>query len=360
MLLRHNPSVAALAELGSASIKVVGVGGGGVNALRRMGQNAIPGVDMLCVNTDAASLDAARDIKSIMLGSQSTRGQGAGGNPEVGRRAAEESKEQLLAEFRGYDLVFITAGMGGGTGTGAAPVVAAAARAAGATTVGVMTTPFQFEGTKRKLAALRALLPLQGEIDTLILVNNQQLTSIVSKHTSVQAAFALADQVMVQAIASVSRIITTPGEVNIDFADIRAVLRHGGLGLIGIARADGDRRIIQAVRAALANPLVDLRLDGAKAVLYCINAGPDVTLQEITEAGSYIASAADPEAQIFFGLNTDPARQPGDEVEVVIIATHLPQDGIGSAPASDLASQSPSPLSILQAAQNGQPFRTFS
>ena len=315
--------------IGTARIKVVGVGGAGVNAVRRVGQKALPGIELLCLNTDSASLSAAQGIRTIELGPQSTKGGGAGGDPEVGRRAAQESLAEISEEFRGIDLVFIAAGMGGGTGTGAAPVVAAAARSAGAVTVGVVTTPFQFEGTKRKLTALKGLLPLQEHIDTLIMVNNQELASAAGRNASVQTAFALADGVMVQAILAVSRIITTPGEVNIDFADIRSVLRSGGLGLMGIGRAEGDRRLINAVRAALAHPLVDLKAHGARGVLYFISAGPDVTLGEITDAGAYIASMADPEAQIFFGLNTEPNRGPGAEVEVVIIATHLPQDGFG-------------------------------
>ena len=357
MLLRHNSSsLASLPEPGTVRIKVVGVGGGGVNAVRRMGHETLLAADLLCVNTDAASLQAAHGVKTIMLGARSTKGQGAGGNPDMGRRAAEEARDLLLAEFRGYDLVFIAAGMGGGTGTGAAPVVAAAARAAGATTVGVMTTPFQFEGTKRKLAALKGILPLQDALDTLILVNNQQLTSIVSRHTSIQAAFALADQVIVQAIASVSRIITTPGEVNIDFADVRAVLRHGGLGLMGIASAGGNRRIIDALKAALADPLVDLRPEGAKGVLYFITAGPDVTLGEVADAGSYVAGIVDPDAQIFFGLNTDPTREPGADVEVVIIANRLPQNAWGNGP-----SRQASPItSLFRADSERPPFPTFS
>lgn len=346
----------------SPSVKIVGVGGAGVNAVRRLSQSGLTGLDFLCTNTDAASLAGAGGIKSIALGTQATRGMGAGGDPEIGRRAAEASKDALAAEFRGVDLVFIAAGMGGGTGTGAAPVVAAAARAAGAVTVGVVTTPFRFEGTRRKLTALKGILPLQGQIDTLILVNNQQLTAVASRTTSVQAAFALADQVMGRAIAGVSRIITTPGEVNIDFADIRAILRNGGMGLMGIASAGGERRVVDAARSALTNPLVDMPAKGAKGVLYFITAGPDVTLGEITDAGSYIAGIADPNAHIFFGLNTDAARQPGGEVEVVIIATHLPQEHlIGGPPQvkTSLASAMDplrSTIPLFQAGSHAPPF----
>lgn len=327
MILDSQSTPSSEQGLGTVRIKVVGVGGAGVNALRRMASSPIPGVELLCINTDATSLESVSGIDSIVLGASCTRGLGAGGNPEVGKRAAEEAADEVRRQFHGVDLVFIAAGMGGGTGTGASPVIASLAREMGAVTVGVVTTPFKFEGSKRKLTALKGLLPLREQIDTLILVDNQRLSAVVDKNTSMRDAFVLADRAVTQAILSVARIINIPGEVNVDFADVRAVVRDGGMGLMGIARGEGERRLINAAKTALANPLVDIKPEGAKSVLFFIDAGPDLTLSEVTDAGSYITSIAAPDAQIYFGLRTDPQRREGHEVEVMIIATHLASDG---------------------------------
>ncbi len=311
--------------LGRVKIKVAGVGGGGVNAIRRMAGTQVPGVELLCVNTDTSSLGSVPDVTTVAIGEQRTRGLGAGGNPGIGRSAAEETQERLRAHLEGADLVFIAAGMGGGTGTGAAPIVAQIAREAGALTVGVVTTPFGFEGSKRKQVAAKGLQPLREIIDTLIVVSNDRLLSAVDRHTSVQEAFGLADRVMVHAMLGVSRIINEPGDVNIDFADICAVIEKGGLGLMAIGIGDGDRRVLKAAKSALANPLLDVSAEGARGLLFVVSGGPDVTLGEMGEAGTFISEVVDPEAQIFFGMTTDAERSPGRDVEMVLIATRLPR-----------------------------------
>lgn len=342
--------------VGTVRIKVVGVGGGGVNVVRRMSKSKIPGVDLLCVNTDVCSLQGVTEIKTIALGERVTRGLGAGGNPTVGRRAAEEAQSQLKSEMQGADLVFIAAGMGGGTGTGAAPVVAQLAQEAGALTVAVVTTPFRFEGNRRKNTALDGLKPLREVIDTLIVVSNDHLMTAVKQNTSVKEAFTMADQVMVEAILGVSNIINTPGEVNIDFADIKTVIQRGGLGLMSIGHGEGDRRLVKAARSALANPLVDVKAEGAKCVLFVVNGGPDVTLAEMNDAGAYIAGVADPEAQIFFGMHTD-TQMRGGEVEIIIISTHLPtQKGYDKAQEPDSLKRLRATVPIFEADADVPPF----
>ena len=336
----HEP----LEELGRAQIKVVGVGGGGVNAIRRMAGTSIPGVELLCVNTDLHSLEGVGEATAISIGERVTRGLGAGGDPKVGLRAAEETQDKLRNYLVGADLVFITAGMGGGTGTGAAPIVAALSREIGATTVAVVTTPFSFEGSKRMAAATAGLRPLSNFIDTLILVSNDRLLSVASKKVSIRDAFALADQVMIQAILAVSRIINTPGEINVDFADIRAVLAGGGTGLMAIGHGEGEHRLQKAARAAMANPLLDISADGARSILFAVTGGSDLTLAEVNEAGAMIAEIADPDAQIFFGMHLDQAGKGDREVELILIATRLspqyPQDRTAE----------PAPVGAVQAA----------
>ena len=327
MILHRDDGNAPLEGIGTARIKVVGVGGGGVNAIRRLSATAIPGVELLGVNTDALSLYDAAGVQTITIGEQATRGLGTGGDPTIGRRAAEETRERLRSCLQDADMVFITAGMGGGTGTGAAPVVASLAKEAGAVTIGVVTIPFDFEGSRRMAVATDGLGPLRDSIDTIIPVSNERLVSLVNRYTSMHEAFTMADQVMVQAIMAVSRAINIPAEVNVDFADIRAVLENGGTGLMGIGHGAGERRVLKAAQDALSNPMLDVSADGARSVLFVVAGGPDLTLNEMSEAGSYISGFADPSAEIFFGMHTDESRDEEAEVELVMIATRLPEPG---------------------------------
>ena len=314
-------------DLGHAQIKVVGVGGAGVNAIRRMVGAPIPGVELLCVNTDATSLELAHGIPTLVIGSKLTRGLGAGGNPEVGRRAAEESQAALEAELSNADLVFVAAGLGGGTGTGAAPIIAKIAKDHGAVVVTVVTTPFTFEGTKRRTRALAGMEPLACSSDTLLMVSNDRLLSSVQRNTSIRDSFTLADRVMVDAITALSRIINQPGEINIDFADVEAVVRGGGNGVMAIGSGTGTNRVQKAARAAIENPLMDISAHGAKGVIFTVNGGPDLTMSELNEAGEYISGIVDPDAQIFFGMHIDPNKGEDDPVEAILVATRLPNAG---------------------------------
>ena len=309
---------------GQARIKVFGVGGGGVNTLRRMNASPIPGVELHCVNTDMASLQAAGAMPTINLGRELTRGLGAGGDPEVGRRAAEEAHEQIRASVAGADLVFIAAGMGGGTGTGAAPIIARAAREAGALTIAIVTTPFGFEGARRQTVGLAGLQSLRSAADTTVTVSNARLLSTVKRRTSMQEAFLLADQVIVDAIQAVSRIVNVTADINLDFADLKAVVADGGTGMMAIGHGGGGQRVLRAAHAAVESPLSDTTAHGARGVVFAVTGGPDVTISEPNEAGAFISSVADPDAQIFFGMQTDHDRKNGQPVELILIATRLP------------------------------------
>jgi cell division protein FtsZ len=349
---------AAVLDPGTVQIKVFGVGGAGVNAVRRMGAaKTVPGVELLALNTDAASLEQAAGVKHLALGSQTTQGMGAGGNPEVGRKAAEESLEAIRAEMTGVDLAFITAGLGGGTGTGAAPIVSAMAREAGALTVGIVTTPFQFEGTRRRTAAFRGLAALRGSVDTLIVVNNQHLAATTQRGTPIQAAFRRVDDVVSKAVLTVSSIINIPGDVNVDFADVRAVMKDGGLGLIGMGSGTGDRRLLDAARAALAQPLVNGTVQGAGGILFFISAASDIRLSEVAEAGAYLSGLASPEAQMFFGLHTKPGTaMAASSVEVMLIATRLSSEASGLPPPADQEQAIRATVPIYEAHDEGPPF----
>lgn len=311
-------------NLGHARIRVVGVGGGGVNAVRRMAGIEVPGVELIGINTDMASLEAAADIDVLAIGTELTRGLGAGGNPEVGRRAAEESRSEIKRRLSGSDLVFIAAGMGGGTGTGAAPVIAEMAKEAGAVTIAIVTTPFAFEGGRRKSVAEEGLKPLYKTADTLIRVSNDRLLSRADRKTSIRESFGQADGVMVDAIVAVSRIVNEAADINVDFADIKAVVSGGGTGVMAIGHGEGSQKVLKAAQAAIAAPLVDASAHGARGIVYCVSAGPDLTMAELSEAGRFISEIADPDAEIFFGMHIDPARERSDDVEIVLIATQLP------------------------------------
>jgi cell division protein FtsZ len=303
-----------------ARIKVIGIGGGGGNAVNTMINAKLGGVDFLVANTDAQSLDASRAPVRIQLGSTVTKGLGAGANPEIGRRAALEDEETMKEYLAGSDMIFITAGMGGGTGTGGAPVVARLAREVGALTVGVVTKPFIFEGKKRMRQADDGIEELKQSVDTLIVIPNQRLLSIAAKTTTMLEAFHKADDVLLQAVRGISDLIITPGLINLDFADVRTVMAEMGLALMGAAAASGENRAIEAAQKAISSPLLeDISIQGARGVLINITGGPDLCLHEVNEAASMIQEEAHDEANIIFGAVIDESII--DEIRITVIAT---------------------------------------
>jgi cell division protein FtsZ len=303
-----------------AKIKVVGIGGGGGNAIASMiAEEDIQGVEFIALNTDAqALLNHKADIK-IQIGENLTRGLGAGGNPEIGQKAAEESREKIKENLMGADMVFITAGEGGGTGTGAAPVVAEIAKETGALTVAVVTKPFNFEGSKRKLLADEGVDNLKDKVDTLIIIPNQRILDGIDNKMSILQAFKKIDSILHQGVKGIAELITTPGLVNVDFADIRSIMSNSGTALMGIGTASGEKRAVNAIKQAIASPLLDISIDGAKGILYNIVGGPDLTLAEIDEAASTIAKKVDPDADIKFGAVID--NDMIDQIKITLIAT---------------------------------------
>ncbi|MFN8612243.1 MAG: cell division protein FtsZ [Vulcanimicrobiota bacterium] len=315
-----------------AGIKVVGVGGAGCNAVSRMIQEGLGGVEFIAINTDAQALFLCDADQRIHIGSAATRGLGAGSNPEVGRRAVEENQDEVLRAIEGADMVFITAGMGGGTGTGAAPVVAELARKAGALTVAVVTKPFGFEGRRRMQIAEEGIVQLKSKVDTIITIPNDRLLKIVSDKEFIADAFRLADDVLRNGVQGISEIITVPGRINVDFADVQAIMADAGSALLGIGIASGENRAVEAARAAISSPLLEASIDGATGVLFNITGGPDLTLLELNEAAKIIYEAVDPDAQIIFGSVID-ERMEG-EVRITVVAT-----GFTSTPSSSLESE---------------------
>lgn len=301
-----------------ATIKVVGVGGGGTNAVNRMIRGQVDGVEFITVNTDSQALQQAQAPNRIQIGEKLTRGLGAGGNPSIGQKAAEETSEELYEALRGADMVFITAGLGGGTGTGAAPIVAQIAQDVGALTVGVVTKPFSFEGARRRSAAEEGVTSLKDRVDALITIPNDRLLSIADQKMSMVDAFALADEVLHQGIQGISDTITRPGMINLDFADVKAIMSHAGSALMAIGRAAGENRAADAAQAAISSPLLEVSISGAKGVLFNI-AGSDYTLHEVNQAAKVIQEAADPDANIIFGSVID--ERLGDEIQITVIAT---------------------------------------
>lgn len=302
-----------------AKIKVIGVGGGGNNAVNRMITAGLRGVEFLAVNTDAQALKGAMAGFKLQIGSKLTKGLGAGADPEVGNKAAEESREEIANALRGADMVFVTAGMGGGTGTGAAPIVAEVAKELGALTVGVVTKPFTFEGRKRQMQAEKGIQNLKGKVDTLITIPNDRLLQVVDKKTSLVDAFRLADDVLRQGVQGISDLIAVPGLINLDFADVRTIMADTGSALMGIGVSRGENRATEAARAAISSPLLETSIEGAKGVLLNITGGADLGLLEVNEAAEIISQAADPEANIIFGAVIDEAIT--DEIRVTVIAT---------------------------------------
>jgi cell division protein FtsZ len=304
---------------GNARIKVVGVGGGGSNAVNRMIRSKLRGVEFVAINTDLQALNNSEAQVKMHIGRKLTRGLGAGGNPTVGAEAAEESREELSKLLHDCDMVFVTAGMGGGTGTGAAPIVAEIARQQGALTIGVVTKPFRFEGVKRQKSAEEGIVGLQQRVDTLITIPNERLMAVVDKKTPITDAFKIADDVLRQGVQGISDLIVFPGLINLDFADVKAIMSGQGAALMGIGFGSGDTRAADAARDAVASPLLETTIAGAKGILLNITGGPDLTLHEVNEAAQMVAESADPEAQIIFGTVIDERLQ--GEVKVTVIAT---------------------------------------
>jgi cell division protein FtsZ len=309
-----------------ARIKVIGVGGGGGNAINTMVAGRLEGVEFIAANTDVQALAANRASVKIQLGRSASRGLGAGANPEVGRAAALEERDQIAAALEGSDMVFVTAGMGGGTGTGGAPVVADIAKATGALTVGVVTKPFIFEGNKRRKQAEAGIAELAAAVDTLIVIPNQRLLSVAGENMSLADAFKRADEVLLNAVQGISDLITVHGIVNVDFADVRTIMGGQGMALMGSGRSAGERRAVEAMQAAISSPLLeDVTLDGATGLLVNITGGPNLTLHEVNEAVSMAQSAADADANIIFGSVID--ERLGDEVKITVIATGFQAQG---------------------------------
>jgi len=303
-----------------ARIKVVGVGGGGCNAINSMiTTSQINGVDFIGVNTDAQALLMCQAQTKIQIGENLTRGLGAGGNPEVGNQAAEESREKIKEYLRDTDMIFLTCGEGGGTGTGATPVIAQIAKEAGALTVAVVTKPFQFEGTRRMLNAEEGISELKEKVDTLIVIPNQRLLEVIDKKMTLLEAFRVTDSVLGQGVQGISDLITMPGLINVDFADVKAIMTNAGSSLMGIGTGVGENRAATAARTAIASPLLELSIEGAKGVLFNITGGQDLTMSEVDDAAKQIAAAVDPDANIIFGATID--ENLVDQVKITVVAT---------------------------------------
>ncbi|MEI7720033.1 MAG: cell division protein FtsZ [bacterium] len=306
-----------------ARIRVVGVGGSGKNAVNHMVENKVRGVDFVSINTDAQDLHHSLAKKKIHIGKNLTRGLGAGMNPEIGKRASEETKEEIQQALKGSDMVFIACGMGGGTGTGAAPIVAKTSKELGALTVAVVTKPFSFEGQQRMRLAEQGLEELRKEVDALIVIPNDRLLATVAKDTTLKAAFAMSDDVLMQAVEGISDLITHPGIINVDFADIRAVMENAGSALMGVGIASGENRAVMAAKAAVSSPLLELSINGAKGVLFAIAGGDDLGMIEVHEAAKIVTESVDPNAKIIFGAIKDEKLKKND-VRVTVIATGFP------------------------------------
>lgn len=303
-----------------AKIRVVGVGGGGGNALESMiTSSQIQGVDFLAVNTDAQALLLNHAATKIQIGDKLTKGLGSGGDPEVGRQAAEESGEKIKDMLNGSDMVFLAAGMGGGTGTGAVPVIAKIAKELGALTIAVVTKPFTFEGTRRMVNAEDGIENLRDKVDTLIVIPNQRILDVVDRKVSLVEAFRVADSVLTQGVQGISDLITLPGLINVDFADVRSIMTNAGSALMGIGTGQGDNRAQSAARAAVSSPLLEISMEGARGVLFNITGGPDMSMSEVDEAAKIIAEAADPDANIIFGTTIDENLK--DQLKITVIAT---------------------------------------
>ncbi|NLO82943.1 MAG: cell division protein FtsZ [Clostridiales bacterium] len=302
-----------------AQIRVVGVGGGGNNAVNRMIEFGLKGVEFIAINTDKQALFNSQANQKIQIGEKLTKGLGAGANPEIGQRAAEESRDEIMQALKGADMVFVTAGMGGGTGTGAAPIIAEIAKELGILTVGVVTKPFMFEGKQRMMNAEKGIQALKERVDTLVTIPNDRLLQIVEKRTSMLEAFRIADDVLRQGVQGISDLIAVPGLINLDFADVRTIMNERGLAHMGIGKASGEGRALEAAKQAIQSPLLETTIEGARGVLLNITGSENLSLFEVNEAAEMVAQSADPDAKIIFGAVIDESLQ--DEVRITVIAT---------------------------------------
>ncbi len=329
-----------------ARIRVVGVGGSGKNAVNHMVSSKVKGVEFIAINSDAQDLHHSLAKRKIHIGKNLTRGLGAGGNPDMGRRAAEETREEIANAIKGSDMIFITGGMGGGTGTGSAPVVAKIARESGALTVGVVTKPFLFEGQERMRLALQGIEELKQEVDALITIPNDRLLAIVDKETTVRSAFEQCDNILKQAVEGISDLITMPGIINVDFADIRSVMENAGSALMGVGVSSGEKRAEEAAQAAINSPLLEVSITGAKGVLFAIAGGEDLGMLEIQDAARVITESIDPQARVIFGAIRD-EKLKKNELKVTVIATGFPEESGGHsyniARRAPVAAESPEP-----------------
>ncbi|MSQ11711.1 MAG: cell division protein FtsZ [Dehalococcoidia bacterium] len=314
-------------------IKVIGAGGGGANAVNRMYKEPIPGVEYIVVNTDAQALGRYETPTRIQIGERLTRGRGVGGDPEMGRQSAEESKDEIADQLRGAEMIFIAAGMGGGTGTGSAPVIAEIAKSLGALTVAVTTKPFSWEGRRRMKVAEDGIHKLKEKVDAIIVIPNDRLAFLSDTKLTMANAFRMADDVLRQGVQAIAELVTIPGEINLDFADVRSVMAGAGASWMGIGQGRGQTRAVDAARAALACPLLELSVTGAKGVLFSVNGGNNLTLAEVQAAAECVSQVVDPDANIFFGMVHDPKME--DEIRVTMIATGFPSQDIWS-PGRDL------------------------
>ena len=336
-----------------ARIKVLGVGGSGGNAINHMINSKVKGIDFIAINTDAQDLHHSQAKKRIHIGKNLTRGLGTGMNPEMGKRAAEETKEEIQESLKGSDMVFVACGLGGGTGSGVSPIVARTAKELGALTVAVVTRPFFFEGQQRSKIAEAALEELRKEVDAIIVIPNDRLLSIIDKTTTVKNAFAMCDEILRNSVEGISDLITTPGIINIDFADIRAVMENAGSALMGIGHASGENRAIEAAKMAINSPLLDVSITGAKGVLFSIAGGEDLTMFEIQDAAKVITESIDPQAKVIFGTIRDDKLKK-NEVKITVIAAGFPE---GSAIHNLGVSQSAAPASPMTGSK-AVPFNT--
>ncbi|HNU81317.1 MAG TPA: cell division protein FtsZ [bacterium] len=323
-----------------AKIKVVGVGGGGGSAINRMIGNGIRGVEFVAINTDIQALHYNKASEKIHIGKAVTKGLGAGMNPDLGKSAAEESQNEIREALKGCDMVFVTCGLGGGTGSGASPIVAQIARDLGALTVAVVTKPFLFEGGQRKNIADRAFADLADKVDTIITISNDKLLQVVDKRTSLLEAFAIADDVLRQGVQGIAEIITVPGVINADFADVKAVMANAGSALMGIGQASGENKAIEAAKAAINSNLLDMSIDGARGIVFTITGGPDLSMNEVSDAAKVITSAADEDAKIIFGAVIDDKMK--DQIKITVVATGF--DGKSKSSKVELKSYTPNPF----------------
>ena len=340
---------------GTATIKVIGVGGAGNNAVNRMIDAGIKNVEFISVNTDRQALQLSKASTKIQIGEKLTRGLGAGANPDIGAQAAEESRTEVAEALRGADMVFVTAGMGGGTGTGAAPIVAGTAKEMGILTIGVVTKPFTFEGKKRLAQAERGIESLKGKVDTLVVIPNDKLLQIIDRKTSIIEAFRMADDVLRQGVQGISDLIAVPGLINLDFADVKTIMLDRGMAHMGVGRASGENRAEDAAKEAIQSPLLETSIEGARGVIINITGGSDVGLHEANTAAELVQRSADPEANIIFGSVTDDSM--GDEIQITVIATGFENEEEKVQKATDIVNKAwerkMNPVSSSSSSDNG-------